>query len=206
MIRTLITAAIVLTLLTSCKEDVELNSVVHPTTELSFTYKKVNAGDDSVYKVHTDKVHLRNSKWSYWNDEYWLIREIFFKVEPAKGEPFEVSLYLRKNEANGSLLLLEDEALNSWERRWNYKSFENESTNFYENFSDGRFHIDYQTFFSPGPSDLMQVVKTQKVIVDGVEKTYVEMTFQGEAFGVYDPQKEFPGYIIQEGIFKGFIE
>ncbi len=190
-------------LIISCDQDVALIS--NPKSELSFRYKKVNSDNDAVYEVHTNSVVDRRAVWSYYYDQYWLSQSIYFEVEPEDGEAFEVGLFLRKGETNESILTLEDDSLNPVKRKWNYKIFEDEVVHFYKDF-DGRFEINYKAMFSSDLSNFMKAVKTQKVLVDGVEKTYVEIHFQGEAFGYYDPYKAYEGYIIQEGIFRGVIE
>ncbi len=212
--QTFLKVTFILLLFAACQEDSELNaipdidsellaSLPNTNAELRFKYKKINAGDDSVYEVRTSKVYQRNAGWSYWVSAFWLSREIFFEVVPEGGEAFEVSLYLRKNEPDSSILLLENEGVNYWERNWDYKSFQHEAKNFYGQFDEARFNINYTTLSVFDTYNSIEVAKTQKALINGTEKTYVEIKFNGEAFGVYDPNKEFLGYSIQEGSFRG---
>ena len=104
-------------------------------------------------------------------------------------------------------MILEDEDLHPWERNWDYSSFEIEATNFYQGFYETRVLINGNVIFYQQGNDNFNIVRIEKAIINGEEKSYVTINFNGKAFGWYDPSGEFQEvYEIINGIFKGVIE
>ena len=177
-------------------------------SEISFTYSVANGDTDSVYYFRSTNVSGRSSGWLIQDDKLELMREISFGdslVGNRSSEP-EVSLRIRKVEGDSSLVRLEDRESHYWERTWDYLLHQDEAENFYRHYTDARLIINGKVLFSGDESGSVEVVFTKKVIIEDEEKTWVEIHFEGEVFGVYDPFKEYEGYIVRNGVFKGIIE
>ncbi len=177
-------------------------------SEISFTYFVANGDTDSVYDFHSSSVIRRNSGWLVWDNRLELLREISFRdslIGDRSSEP-EISLWIRKVGEDSALVRLEDRELYYWERAWDYLSHENEAENFYRHYTEARLVIDGKVLFSGDESGFIEVVSTKEVIIKGTEKTWVEIHFEGEVFGVYDPYKGYGGYVVRNGVFKGVIE
>jgi hypothetical protein len=203
-----------LLLFTACQEDYlfrlsgtteELEKLK---SEISFTYSVANGDTDSVYDFRSINVSGKSSGWLIQDDKLELIREISFGnslVGNRSSEP-EVSLWIRKVERDSSLVRLEDRESHYWERIWDYLSYEDEAENFYRHYTDARLIVNGKVLFSGDESGSIEVISTKKVMIEGEEKTWVEIHFEGGVFGVYDPFKEYEGYIVRNGVFKGIIE
>lgn len=190
----------------SCDKD-DLSTISNPETILSFTLQKVNAEDQNIYEIKTSEIVTRRSSWigSEVNaDSTWLRKQIEFETELENREPLDIVISIQGFEINRHLLNLDDKDLNHWERNWNYISAEAEISNFW-NKADKKMGIVINQSHLLWPSKI-ELVKTQKVLVNGIEKTYVEFGFSGEAYGVYDGYKEGMGYLITQGFFRGVIE
>lgn len=201
-------------LFAACEEDYLLNlsdtaeELKKPKSEISFTYSVANGDTDSVYYFRSTSILERSSGWLIWDNKLELMREISFRdniTGDYSPEP-EVGLWIRKVEGDSSLVRLEDKELHYWKRTWNYLLYQDEAESFYHHYTDARLIINGKVLFSGDESSFIEVVSTKKVMIEGGEKTWVEMRFEGEAFGVYDPFKEYEGYIVRNGVFRGTIE
>ncbi len=203
-----------LLLFTACQEDYlfrlsgtteELEKLK---SEISFTYSVANGDTDSVYYFRSTSVLGRGSGWLIRDNKLELMREISFRdnLSGDSSPESEVGLWIRKVEGDSSLVRLEDRESHYWERIWDYLSYEDEAENFYRHYTDARLIINGKVLFSGDESGSIEVVSTKKVVIEGTEETWLEIHFKGEVFGVYDPFKEYEGYIVRSGVFKGIIE
>ena len=200
-----------LTLQISCKKDDEEIVITNPKSELFLEYRfnGYNYGDDcatndkSFHKLRSSGVAGISSAWleNGWGDgSVWLRKEISYNLLTGNEEQLNVVIGLQGSEKNKDLLILRDENLNYWERRWDYTSTDAEIKNLW---NEPRVSLVFNNHALTTFSTL-EVVKAEKAWVDGVEKTYVELRFSGEAFGIYGP--EHPLYTIKNGWFKGVLE
>ena len=193
---------LLLALMSSCIEEEDEIMISNPKSEVYFEYSMANTDDDSSYKVYSSDVIRRSSSWLGFGD--WggdLEKSIHFTAKSGSGDTLSIAITQRGSESNRELLELRDEDKNYWERSWNYKSTETEIQNFW--YRPGGYISINGTYFK---ASRFEVVSAKSVFVDGVEKTYLEIRFSGEAFGFYDPYKQYPGYIIKNGRFRGVIE
>ena len=214
--RTFIIAISVLFSFTACQEDYLLKfsdtsnepGEQYLKSEIQFTYSLANSDTDSVYHFYSTDVEERKSGWNIWDDKLNLMREISFQdsVVGDRTQDPELSLWIRKVEEDSTLMRLEDRKLYQWERSWDYLLYEDEVENFYRHYTEARLIINGKVLFSSDESGSIKVTSTKKVVIDDIEKTWVEIHFEGDVFGVYDPFKEYEGYIVRGGVFKGVIE
>ena len=93
------------------------------------------------------------------------------------------------------------------ERNWDYKFFENEVNNFYNNFDEARVVINNNVIFHLHNNDNFNIENIEKVVANGLEKSLVKIKFSGLAYGWYDPNGEYQEvYKITDGTYKGIIE
>ena len=217
--KTLIIATLAVLTLTACQEDYlfypgRSDEFINPLiSEIQFTDSIANSSSDSVYDFRSTNVQEKRSGWLSWDDRLDLMREIIFQNSIAGTPSLEVSLWMRKVDEDSTLLLLQDRDSYYWERNWDYLLYEDEVKNFYQDNSDTRLDINGKVLFSGeaspnggADSSAIRVVSSRKVMVDGVEKTWVEIHFEGDAFGGYDYYKEYEGYVVRDGLFRGIIE
>ena len=214
--RTFIIAISVLFSFMACQEDYLLKfsetsnepGEQYLKTEIRFTYSLANSDTDSVYDFYSTNVERRNSRWLFWDDQLELSREISFRdsIAGQRDQAFEVSLEMRKVGEDSNLVRLEDRELHYWERTWDYLFYEDEAENFYRHYTGALLDINDKVLFSGDESGAIEVISTKKVVIDGLEKTWVEIHFEGDVFGVYDPYKEYEGYIVLDGVFRGIME
>lgn len=196
-----------LLVLYSCEKEEEIDVLSNPESKVSIQYQNLNTGDDALYEWSSSHVFRRTSAWLtnlHGGDTAWVRKEIILTSNSEN--VYEMSVYIgfQRNEAEGNLLeLVElgDEELNYWERGWDYKSTTKEIERFYK--KEG---VLIQIGAKPLSLDYFKIERLQAVMVDGIEKTYVELRFRGKAFGFYDGYKEHHGYCIKEGFFAGVIE
>ncbi len=195
---------LLLVLLSSCIQEEEDIIISNPKLVLSFEYLMADGDGKAYTKVNTSEVNRRGAFWygytPYGSEpihDIQLSKSIYFKLQSESGDSLHIELSQRATEADAELLVLEDTEENSWERAWDYKSTETEIENFWKRPFWSL--IINNTYLVP---EVFEVVKAQKVLFDGVEKTYLEIRFSGETTGFYGA----PGYIIKNGRFKGVIE
>ena len=214
--RTFIIAISVLFSFTACQEDylLKFSDTSHEPgeqylkSEIQFTYSLANSDTDSVYHFYSTDVEERKSGWDTWDDKLNLMREISFQnsIIGQRNQSLEVSLEMRKVGEDSALVRLEDRELYYWERTWDYLSYEDEVENFYRHYTRASLDINGKVLFSSDESGSIKVTSTKKVVIDGIGKTWVEIHFEGDVFGVYDPFKEYEGYIVRDGVFRGVME
>ena len=214
--RTCIIAILVLLSFTACQEDYLLKfsdtsnepREQYLKSEIQFTYSLANSDTDSVYHFYSTDVEERKSGWLFRNNKLNLMREISFRdsIAGQRDQSLEVSLEVRKVEEDSALVRLEDRELYYWERTWDYLSYEDEAENFYRHYTGAALSINGKVLFSSDESGSIEITSTKKVVIDGMEKTWVEIHFEGDVFGVYDPFKEYEDYIVRDGVFRGTIQ
>lgn len=199
--------AIIWSSLYACQTD-EVSPKINPVDEISLEIEKTNAESNFKSRAAALSFTGKSSGWRLNGDgKVQLTREVKFDLELENGEVLAFGLWFIKYEQNKELLVLEDENLNSWERSWDYKSFEDDLTSFYKGFDEARVMINNNVIFHNQTNDSFIIERVEKATVDGLEKSYVTIKFNGTAFGWYDPNGEYQEvYKLTDGTFKGVLE
>lgn len=177
-------------------------------SEISFSYRLANSDDNSLHYFSSKQVLSRSSGWYFMNEDLDLVRAISLGDSMLEGkiQGIEVTLWMRKRGEDTTLLLLENNDKLYYQRDWDYKSYRTEASNFYRNFTDARLEVNGKVMFNSDSSNSIEVIKVRRVLAEGKDKTWVEIRFTGSAFGFYDPFKEYTGYIVSGGVFRGVVE
>lgn len=193
----------------SCSKNDANQIKIDPDNEISFQVKLINTDENFVSKAKSLKVKHKSAGW-FRNDtgkiDLW--RYIGFDLELENGKILELNFSYSKNEVDENLLLLEDEDLLYGRKNWDYKSFEIETSNFYKSFDSFSVGISNNgQYISYGQESLdFSFVNSEKVLLNGLEKSYITIEFQGDAYGLHDPDGTSGVYKITNGTFKGVIE
>lgn len=201
----------ILFLATSCSKDKLIgtpaheNPVVDPISKLSFDLQKRNLGDSTLHTVITSKVIDRFSSWHEESEgKVHIYRSIIFNDSIKNNEQLNIEILLHKYEEDRSMLFLKDLDKKEYSQRmWDYIDHSAEKDSFYKGF--GSLSITFNSRYTIGFSNL-KVLKTYKALVNGIEKTGVQFSFEGNANGFYDQQGLYGGYSISNGEFYGVIE
>jgi len=196
----------------SCKK--KENTLMDPSTSVSFTVEKNNSDNNYTSKVEQFIFKKKSASWRLNNFEELghLSREIMYDLELENGENIEFGLWFGKNDnLNKDEVVLgnpnSENTLGLWGNQWQYKNFAVGVENFYRENKDIRITINNTVIFTSFGSDNIQFTNLAKATVNGEEKTYAEFEFEGTAYGWYDPNGEFSEYFkITNGSFKGIID
>lgn len=199
--------AVIICLLFGCKKkDPALKT--NPPYEISAQIEQLNSDDDFFSSVESVTVKFKRSGWLENVDgSVDLLQELMFDMELENGKELTFGFWFRKIETDTNLLVLMDEDISYWERKWDYMETGVEASNFYEGFDEARVLINNNVTFHEQNNSTFNIVEVMPVLVDGEEKSYVTIEFEGTAFGWYDPNGEHQEvYSITNGIFRGVIE
>jgi len=192
---------------------IEYSPLIDPPTEISFSIERVNSNND--YTSEAVQFSLKE-KFESWHlntsDELRrLIRVTTYEIELENGATVEMAFVFWKTEdLNKEDLILEvqdDEESNFGEKghKWQYKDFDVEFENFYLNNSYFNIEFGGSDYLTNSNVTNVQALNLKKAIVNGEEKVYADFNFEWEAFGAFDPYKEYEGYIVTNGSFKGVL-
>ena len=192
-----------------CEKDVA-PVINDPNNKISFQIEKSNSNSNSDYSSTAVQATATRKSSEWWHDSdstIRLSRRATFDVTLENGEVLMFSIRLVKIEPKEELLILMDENLNYWLRNWDYTSFETKRTNFYYEFDYVFVEINYNVITHGRGDNTFRIIRVERANVNGVDKPYVTIKFEGEAFGWYDPTGEHSEvYKITNGVFKGVIE
>lgn len=195
----------------------------NPQTLISFSIEQVNSQNDFVSEAEKFSFKEKKETWTkYPSNETSLVsdklnriaRETTYNIELKNGNLVEmtfvflISDWERLN--NEDFILMEQiesesDLFGDNGSKWNYKSFDQEFEEFYQN--PEHFRIEFGGFDILRNSSVFKVesLNLTRVVVEGEEKIYADFDFEWEAFGAYDENKELNGYIVTNGVFKGVI-
>lgn len=191
----------------SCSKNDEDHVKIDPDNEIAFQVELINSNENFISQAKIATVKHKSSGWRLTNDDKIdLSRGVSFDLELENGKILEFRLGFQKRGVNKELLILEDENLNHWKRNWDYKSFESEANNLYQELEIFQIQIDGRYLTVNSANANFNFVSSERAIVNGEEKTYITLNFEGDAFGAYDPDGQWGVYKIKSGTFKGVIE
>jgi len=208
-------------LITGCKK--KDNTIIDPSTEISFSIEKTNSDKDYGSEIQRFSLKQKSERWSLntFEELSHLSREIIYDVELQNGETIVFGFDFKKGDSciddqsmrcpiNKEEVILEETNSSHLSglrgKKWNYIDTQVEIDNFYKTCALNIL-IDNNVIFSNFNSENVQLIKLEKAIVEGEEKTYAEFNFEGTAFGWFDPDGKFsPVYHITNGSFKGILE
>lgn len=202
-----IVSLMILLILVSCSKGGR-SKLVDPSNEVTFQIQKIKEGDSFTTSIASFEISNRSAGWNMKHDgRIQLTREIEIDLKLENGYTIDFGFWFIKYEDNADDLILEDEDLYPGKRNWDYISTEDERKNFYQDFDEARVILNYNYIFNKEINSNFEVISVQPAIIDGKEKSFVTINFEGEAYGLYDPTGEFQGiYQITNGIFRGVIE
>jgi len=199
-------------IIASCKK--KDNTLIDPPTEINFSIERVNSDNDYISETKQFSLIEKSEIWNLNNtgELSYLYRDINYEIELKNEETgmLKLSFYKREGLNKDDLILQEqdDEESIFGEKgyNWHYKDFDVGLENFYDNDSNFRIEINGYDIFTSLNTDKIQTLNLKKAIVNGEEKIYADFNFEGDAFGAFDPYKEYEGYIVTNGSFKGIID
>ena len=191
----------------SCSKN-DLNQIkINPENEIAFQVELINSNENFISKAKKLTVKHKSAYWSLQLDEKINIsRSTSFDLELENGKVVEFSVGFHRPRVSKELLILDDENLNPWGKNWDYKSFESETNDLYQKLETFQIIIDGRYIGMHSASANFSFVSSEKAQINGVDKSFVTIRFEGDAFGVYDPDGLYGVYKITNGIFKGVIE
>lgn len=189
-------------LMTACGKD-EVEVIADPVNELSFEYRIIHSDDQKTYKVSSPTIVYRSSSWHNHEGKVKLNKTVGFRFDLENSEKFGASIEVNGSEDKDQLVL-HDEELEYWKRGWDYISTDTEIQNLWNGEENPvLIYINGCPMLEPSEFHLL---KAQKALVNGKEKTYVKFSFSGEAYSWYDPEKGSKGYAVKNGVFEGYID
>ncbi|MDW3651543.1 MAG: hypothetical protein R8P61_30970 [Bacteroidia bacterium] len=192
----------------SCAQNRVLSPLIDPDPVFSGQIEVINSSNDYVSRIKSWEVNRKNAGW-YENRQggVMLTLAIYFDVELENGEKVELGFGFNKLEGNRDLLILDDPNNAAWDRNWEYKSMEDEANFFFGDFDEARVTIGNNVSFHQGANPAFQITDIKTAMVDGVERNHIQLTFEGLAFGWYDPDGQYQEvYKFIEGSFEGVVE
>lgn len=188
-----------------CEKDEKI--MLEPNLSLSFEIEQSNSDHDFIANAETILKENRRSGWRYYSiDSAMIIQEITFNVLLSIGDSIEFGFWFIKYEKS-EYLNLENDSPGFWERNWDYKDFEIESQNFYNNFDEARVLVNNNVISHQDTNADFKIEKVEELVIQGVKKSYIEVSFSGTAHGWFDPSGEFQEvYKITNGHLKGVLE
>lgn len=190
------------------------NTLIDPPTEISFSIERVNSDNDYTSEAKQTSFKEKRERWNLNNSNELerLSRETTYEIELENGETLDLIFVFIKTEGldKGDLILKEqdDEESIFGEKgyRWQYKDFDAALENFYQNINHFRIEFGGSDLLTNSNVNNVQALNLEKAIVNGEEKIYANFNFEWDAFGAFDPNKEYEGYIVTNGSFKGIID
>jgi len=193
-------------LLCGCEKDDDTNTVT-PVTAISFEVEQSNSSNDYTSSVKSASLRLKKQDWRLHHDgKTQLEQSIFYDVTLENGEVLDFGFWFIKYEKDASELMLEPDSSDQLNEKWDYISTEVEASNFYKGFDEARVLINSNVIYHTQVNDGFEV-DVEKVTVEGEEKSYVTINFDGTAYGFYDPEGESQEvFAFKNGFFRGVIE
>ena len=191
----------------ACERE-EIGPIQNPEYELNATVQVINSQNDYTAEIQSIIEERKSAGWTINRDgKVLLFQQIYFNAILDNQDTVYIGLWFRKDEGNKDLLILEDEDKRYWERNWKYKSLEDEAAYFYGDFDQAQVMIENNVSFHEGPNDNFKITQIEEAIVDGEKKNLIHLSFQGLAFGWYDPDGKYQEvYKFLDGKFSGVIE
>jgi len=188
------------------KDEIVKNQV----TTINFDINKSNS--DNNYSTTVDEIintPEKISRFHYGVDSVELIKEIQFNIKLKNRDSINLGFWFIAYESPTLLNLGEFDSIYLNGLNWDYINFEDEINNFYKGFKEARVIVNNSNviFYNSPQKSFFQIDKAEQIFINGEYKTYIEIKFEGTAFGFYDPQGIYQEvYKIDNGIFKGIIE
>ncbi|MEM8887075.1 MAG: hypothetical protein AAGD28_03740 [Bacteroidota bacterium] len=192
----------------SCAQNRALSPIVDPDPVFSGQIEVINSTNDFVSNISSWEEIRKNAGW-YENRQggVMLTQAIYYDVELENGEKVELGFWFKKFEGNRDLLILDDSNNAAWNRNWEYKSLEDEANFFYGDFDEARVTIGNNVSFHQEANPSFQITDVKRATVDGVERNYIQLSFEGLAFGWYDPNGQYQEvFKFIDARFEGVIE
>lgn len=190
--------------LLSCEK--ENNLEPNPNTIIEFQVEQKNSNNDFISNVEKILNITKNSRWDYSLDTVILIKEINIDLLLTNDDTLNFGLWFLKYD-NRNLVNLYADTLIYTGKDWDYIDFDNEVNNFYKNFNEARVLINNNVFFHHEISPDFKILSIDEIFIEGKNKSLIEISFEGTAYGWYDPHGEYKEfYKIKNGFFKGIIE
>lgn len=193
-------------------------TLTDPPHLLSFDIEKTNSTNDFVSSVVDFEFVEQESKWWMWSPNFdtsvQLNRTILFNAILANGDSIDFKIWFKKQTSDYDKLILTDSVQVencsgcSLSGKWCYRSIIDERDDFYLDY--GTAFIDIKRSFTTGHKSnngRFEVSNVERCLVDGIERNYISIEFEGSAFGVYDPYGEhLEVYHLSNGRFEGVID
>lgn len=180
-----------------------------PAASVHFDIERSNSTDDySETVTNVLRPAQKISRFRYGTDSVMIIREIQFNLRLSNGDSLDFGFWMIAYESPELLILGEYDAKYHHGEEWDYLSYDTEVSDFYKGFREARILVNSNVIFIDSPqNDKFEIVRAEEVFIDGKFKTYLEIEFEGEAYGWYDPLGMYQEvYRITNGVFKGFLE
>lgn len=214
-----ILALISLILLLNCNknDDAVNHEIINPTNSIAFEIEQINPNFEHFkYAISEDDIELSSIKESFIIKEdgfVRLVKEFDFDIALDNDNNITLSFFLLKDNVKQDLLLLEEFASSTENSRiWNYKSTYEEITDFYMGLDIEVVTFNLNHVLTKDSEEFLNSnnnfeFEGEFAKVQGEEKTYVTIYFDGKAVGWYDSFGEHQEvYKITNGVFKGVIE
>lgn len=192
------------------------NTLTDPPFQLSFDVARSNSDNNYESQVLSFELVKQESEWSDWKTHHdssiLLTREISFDAALANGDTVRFGFWFKKCKEDTSSLELtfnsSENTISSYKYgTWLYTSIVHELQDFYQDYDEVRVTINNNVIFNDINSPLCQITHVERCLVDGIERNYITIEFEGTAFGWYDPtgihQEVFQ---LSNGRFEGVIE
>lgn len=207
-----IIAIVFLAALTSCIHEMDDKNYVisNPNNFISFEVIQTNSDHNFTSKVkkfdYISKSSFSETLNSKSEDSVLIWKHKKFKLELENGDTLSFEIGFQQEES-ANLVKLEKVTPAFHSDNWDYKTFEDEKERFYKGFNIATISLTYNYLAFSNVDSNFKIINVVKVKENKVEKTYIEATFSGKAFGYYDPTGEYmPVLEIKNGVFKGIIE
>ncbi|WP_235292322.1 hypothetical protein [Portibacter lacus] len=190
-------AILFVVLFSSCEKKTLPVTEEFPSITFQVEFIKGNEGYKSEVKSFNNRrEHLH---WAENHDgTYGVFREVTYDIILENGEEMEFGFMLLKNNVNKDLLIVEDWSVTA-DKSWEFVSFEDEKTNFFENYDEARILIGYNVIFYKSANEDFNVIEVDSKIENGVKTSYAKIEFQGSARGFYDPEATSGEFILTNG-------
>jgi hypothetical protein len=200
-----IIAILVMVCLASC-EVIEVFRY-HPEVKLSFDIEQSNSDNDFTATVEKVLQTDIRSDWRlYYNstDSVTLIREVACKVLLSNGDSLDLGFWFIRYEESYLVNLVNDTLTGKY---WRYKDIDIASGNFFHGFKEARVLVNNNVIFYENTNEEFRILKVKDILIGGEQKSYIELYFQGNAYGWYDPSGEYQEvYSITNGNLSGVVD
>lgn len=191
-----------------CVEKNNSDLIQNPPTEISFTLEKnsiqniIKSQVKSIRFLRKSNMFIRNSD----EDSAYISRDKEFEIILENNDTLYLRLWIQKYESI-SMFRLIDSSATSLNQKWVYKNLEDEKSSFYNNFKEIRFDFGSHSLNYIKQNDNLKIEKVLKVIEEGKEKNYIEITFSGITYPWYPVNSSSQEvFTISGGSFKGVLE